>query len=43
LLLEAAEDIVLAQRVRERAASDDGTRVTLSEAATRFGLDLDRL
>lgn len=43
LLLEAAEDIVLSQRVRERAASDDGTRVTLAEAADRFGIDLDDL
>lgn len=40
LLLEVAEDIVLAQRVRERAAADDGSRVTLAEAADRFGLDL---
>lgn len=43
LLLDVAEDIVLAQRVRERAATDDGTRVTLAEAAARFGLDLDDL
>lgn len=43
LLLEVAEDIVLAQRVRERAATDDGTRVTLAEAADRFGINLDDL
>lgn len=43
LLLEVAEDIVLGQRVRERAAADDGARVTLSEAADRFGIDLDDL
>lgn len=40
LLLQVAEDIVLAQRVRERAVADEGSRVTLAEAAERFGLDL---
>ncbi|MFZ9018214.1 MAG: hypothetical protein ACO23O_14610, partial [Ilumatobacteraceae bacterium] len=40
LLFEVAEDIVLAQRVRELAAADDGSRVTLAEAADRFGPDL---
>jgi len=40
LLFEVAEDIVLAQRVRALAAADDGSRVTLAEAADRFGPDL---
>jgi antitoxin StbD len=43
LLLDVAEDIVLAQRVRERAIADTGTRVTLADAADRFGIDLEDL
>ncbi len=43
MLLEAAEDIVLGQRVQERARHDNGTRVTLAEAAHLFGIDLDGL
>ncbi len=43
LLIDVAEDIVLGQRVRERAATDTGDRTTLGDAATRFGIDLDTL
>ena len=43
MLLDVAEDIALAQRVRERAVTDDGVRISLAEAADRFGVDLDDL
>lgn len=43
LLLDVAEDVLLAERVRERAAADDGSRTSLAEAAERFGIDLDEL
>ena len=43
LLLEVAEDIVLAQRIRDRDAADSGGRTTLGEAAAEFGIDLDDL
>ena len=43
LLLDVAEDIAIAQRIRERDAADDGTRTTLAEAAAEFGIDLDTL
>lgn len=43
LLLDVAEDIAIAQRVRERDATDDGHRTTLAEAAAEFGIDLEAL
>ena len=43
LLLDLAEDIVLAERIRERRASDSGQRTTLAEAAAALGVDLDEL
>jgi len=43
LLLDVAEDIAIAQRIRERDAADDGTRTTLAEAADEFGIDLETL
>ena len=43
LLLDVAEDVAIAQRIRERDAADDGTRTTLAEAADEFGIDLETL
>lgn len=43
LLLDVAEDIAIAQRLRERTASDTGNRTSLSDAAVEFGIDLDEL
>lgn len=43
LLLELAEDIVIAQRVREREAADSGNRPSLAEVAEELGVDLDEL
>lgn len=41
LLDPVIEDLVIAARVRERLAEDDGTRYTLEEVAAEFGLELD--
>lgn len=41
LLDPIIEDLVIAARVRERLADDDGTRFSVDEVATRFDLDLD--
>jgi antitoxin StbD len=43
LLLELAEDIVVAQRVREREAADSGARTSLARVAEELGVDLDEL
>ena len=43
LLLDVAEDLVIAERIRERAASDNGRRTSLGEVAAEFGIDLDAL
>lgn len=43
LLLDIAEDITLAERVRERDAADTGNRTSLAEAADEFGIDLESL
>ena len=43
LLLDVAEDIAIAQRIREREASDTGNRTSLAEVAAEFGIDLDEL
>jgi hypothetical protein len=41
LLDPIIEDLVIAARVQERLANDDGTRYTLDELAEEFGVDLD--
>lgn len=43
LLLDVAEDIAIAERIRERDASDSGVRTSLADAAAEFGIDLDEL
>lgn len=43
LLLDIAEDLVIAERLRERDAADSGRRTTLRDAATELGIDLDSL
>lgn len=43
LLLDVAEDIAIAERIRERDASDSGARTSLAEVASEFGIDLDEL
>jgi antitoxin StbD len=43
LLLDVAEDIAIAERIREREAADTGARTSLAEAAEEFGIDLDAL
>lgn len=42
-LLDVAEDIVIAERIRERDGADTGGRTTLAEAADELGVDLDTL
>lgn len=42
LLDPVIEDLVIAQRVRDRLAEDDGSRLTLDQVADRLGVDLDR-
>jgi antitoxin StbD len=43
LLLDVAEDVAVAQRIRENDATDNGDRTTLAEAAAEFGIDLEAL
>lgn len=43
LLLDVAEDLVIAERIRERAVADNGRRTPLAEVAAEFGIDLDTL
>lgn len=43
LLLELAEDIAIAERIREREAADSGGRTSLVEVAMELGVDLDEL
>jgi len=43
MLLDVAEDIAIAQRIRERDATDNGNRTTLAEAASEFDIDLEAL
>lgn len=40
LLLDVAEDIAIAERIREREAADTGARTSLADAAAEFGIDL---
>ena len=39
-LLPLFEDIVIGERIRERAANDNGRRTPLGEVAADFGIDL---
>jgi len=41
LLLDVAEDIAIAERVRERLAADNRSRRSLAEVASDLGVDLD--
>ena len=41
LLLDVAEDIAIAARVRERLAVDSGARRTLAEVAADLGVEFD--
>lgn len=43
LLVELAEEVAVARRVRERDARDSGRRWTLSQVAEEFGVDLDEV
>jgi len=43
LLLDLAEDLAIAERLRQRRAADGSERTTLAEAAAAFGVDLDEL
>ena len=43
ILLDVAEDAVLAQRIRERDANDSGERLSLVQVANELGIDLDTL
>ena len=43
LLLDVAEDIAIAERIRERYAADTGTRTSLEDVATGLGIDLAEL
>jgi antitoxin StbD len=43
LLMEVAEDVAIAQRIRDRLAEDTGSRTTLGELAHELGVDLDGL
>ncbi|MCU1350903.1 MAG: hypothetical protein JWM05_112, partial [Acidimicrobiales bacterium] len=41
LLDPIIEDLVIAARVRERLAADEGERFSLEDVAAEFGIDLD--
>jgi hypothetical protein len=43
LLLDVAEDLVIAERIRERDAADSGRRTPLTDVAAELGIDLDEL
>lgn len=43
LLWDLAEDVAIAQRIRERTAADSGNRTSLGEVAAELGIDLDDL
>lgn len=43
LLLDIAEDLAIAERVRHRASADNGNRTSLRDVADGFGIDLDEL
>ena len=43
LLLDVAEDITIAERIRERTLADIGNRTSLAGVAAKLGVDLDEL
>ena len=43
LLLDVAEDIAIAERIRERDDADTGSRTSLAQVADELGIDLDEL
>jgi PHD/YefM family antitoxin component YafN of YafNO toxin-antitoxin module len=43
MLMDIAEDLVIAERIRERDAADGGNRTSLAEVAAMFDVDLDEL
>lgn len=43
LLLDVADDIAIAERLRQRSASDTGHRTSLGDVASELGIDLDEL
>lgn len=43
LLMDIAEDIAIAERIREREASDSGERISLGALADELGFDLEQL
>lgn len=40
LLLDIAEDIAIAERIRRRLADDNGNRTSLADVAEELGIDL---
>ena len=43
LLLDIAEDIAIAERIRERSGTDSGARTSLGALATELDVDIDGL
>lgn len=43
LLMDIAEDIAIAERIREREATDSGERISLGALADELGIDLNQL
>lgn len=43
MLMDIAEDIAIAERIREREASDSGERISLGALADELGIDLEQL
>ena len=43
LLMDIAEDIAIAERIREREATDSGERISLGALADELGFDLEQL
>ena len=41
LLLDLAEDVAIAERIRARAEADPGNRTSLGELANEVGVDVD--
>ena len=43
MLMDIAEDIAIAERIREREATDSGDRISLGALADELGIDLEQL
>lgn len=43
MLMDIAEDIAIAERIREREATDSGERISLGALADELGIDLEQL